>query len=76
MNMLPEIQRINGIGRASILGSRQYAMRIWLKLRPDAGLQHLGRRHHESPGRAERYRLAGPHRAGRRRARRKRWNTC
>ncbi|QKG55386.1 efflux RND transporter permease subunit [Hymenobacter sp. BRD128] len=33
VNMIPEIQRINGIGRASILGSRQYAMRIWL--RPD-----------------------------------------
>jgi hydrophobe/amphiphile efflux-1 (HAE1) family protein len=31
VNMLPEIQRINGVGRASILGSRQYAMRIWLK---------------------------------------------
>ena len=31
VNMLPEIQRIDGIGRASILGSRQYAMRIWLK---------------------------------------------
>ena len=31
VNMLPEIQRINGIGRATILGSRQYAMRIWLK---------------------------------------------
>lgn len=31
VNMLPELQRINGIGQASILGSRQYAMRIWLK---------------------------------------------
>lgn len=31
VNMLPEIQRINGIGRANILGSRQYAMRVWLK---------------------------------------------
>jgi HAE1 family hydrophobic/amphiphilic exporter-1 len=31
VNMIPEIQRIDGIGRASILGSRQYAMRIWLK---------------------------------------------
>ncbi|TDN37449.1 efflux RND transporter permease subunit [Hymenobacter sp. UV11] len=31
VNMIPEIQRITGIGRASILGSRQYAMRIWLK---------------------------------------------
>ena len=29
--MLPELQRITGIGQASILGSRQYAMRIWLK---------------------------------------------
>jgi HAE1 family hydrophobic/amphiphilic exporter-1 len=31
VNMLSELQRINGIGQASILGSRQYAMRIWLK---------------------------------------------
>src|ERR1043166_5815598 len=31
VNMLPELQRINGIGKARILGSRQYAMRIWLK---------------------------------------------
>ncbi len=29
--MIPEIQRINGIARAQILGSRIYAMRIWLK---------------------------------------------
>jgi hydrophobe/amphiphile efflux-1 (HAE1) family protein len=31
VNMLPELQRLGGIGRASILGSRQYAMRVWLK---------------------------------------------
>ncbi|MBX9850520.1 MAG: efflux RND transporter permease subunit [Cytophagaceae bacterium] len=31
VNMIPELQRINGIGQAKILGSRQYAMRIWLK---------------------------------------------
>ncbi|WP_456462214.1 efflux RND transporter permease subunit [Reichenbachiella sp.] len=31
VNMIPEIQRTNGIARAQILGSRQYAMRIWLK---------------------------------------------
>jgi HAE1 family hydrophobic/amphiphilic exporter-1 len=30
INMLPELQRINGIGQAKILGSRQYAMRVWL----------------------------------------------
>ena len=30
VNMIPEIQRINGIGQARILGSRQYAMRVWL----------------------------------------------
>ncbi|GAA4434124.1 efflux RND transporter permease subunit [Ravibacter arvi] len=30
VNMLPELQRISGIGQASMLGSRQYAMRIWL----------------------------------------------
>lgn len=31
VHILPEIQRISGMGRAIILGSRQYAMRIWLK---------------------------------------------
>lgn len=31
VNILPELQRISGMGRAQILGSRQYAMRIWLK---------------------------------------------
>ena len=30
VNMVPELQRINGIGQVRILGSRQYAMRIWL----------------------------------------------
>jgi hydrophobic/amphiphilic exporter-1 (mainly G- bacteria), HAE1 family len=30
INMLSELQRINGIGFAKILGSRQYAMRVWL----------------------------------------------
>ncbi|GAB3012593.1 efflux RND transporter permease subunit [Cyclobacterium sediminis] len=31
VNILPELQRISGMGRATILGSRQYAMRVWLK---------------------------------------------
>jgi HAE1 family hydrophobic/amphiphilic exporter-1 len=29
--IVPELQRINGIARANILGSRKYAMRVWLK---------------------------------------------
>ena len=29
--IIPEIQRINGIASAKILGSRKYAMRVWLK---------------------------------------------
>ncbi|MHC5537051.1 efflux RND transporter permease subunit [Singulisphaera rosea] len=32
VNLLPEIKRIRGVGSATILGSRQYAMRVWLKL--------------------------------------------
>jgi len=28
--ILPELQRINGVGQASILGARRFAMRIWL----------------------------------------------
>ncbi len=31
VNLIPEIKRIKGVASASILGSRQYAMRIWLK---------------------------------------------
>lgn len=31
VKMIPEIQRIKGIARAQILGSRQFAMRVWLK---------------------------------------------
>ncbi|WP_405369528.1 efflux RND transporter permease subunit [Nonlabens sp. Asnod2-A12] len=30
-NVIPEIKRVNGISSAKILGSRQYAMRLWLK---------------------------------------------
>ena len=30
VNVIPEIQRITGIAQASILGARQYAMRVWL----------------------------------------------
>ena len=30
VNMIPELNRINGIARSKILGSRKYAMRIWL----------------------------------------------
>ncbi len=30
INLLPELKRIKGISRAKILGSRQYAMRLWL----------------------------------------------
>ncbi|SHM97697.1 hydrophobic/amphiphilic exporter-1, HAE1 family [Cyclobacterium lianum] len=30
VHILPELQRISGMGRAQILGSRQYAMRVWL----------------------------------------------
>ncbi len=30
VNLLPELQRIKGIAQTTILGSRQYAMRLWL----------------------------------------------
>jgi hydrophobic/amphiphilic exporter-1 (mainly G- bacteria), HAE1 family len=50
INMIPEMQRIKGIGQARILGSRQYAMRIWLKpdrmraynISPDDVMKALG----------------------------------
>jgi HAE1 family hydrophobic/amphiphilic exporter-1 len=30
VHMIPELNRINGVARSQILGSRKYAMRIWL----------------------------------------------
>ncbi|MEO7312978.1 MAG: efflux RND transporter permease subunit [Chitinophagaceae bacterium] len=38
INLLPEIKRVNGVGYADILGTRDYAMRIWLK--PDRMLAY------------------------------------
>ena len=32
VNVVPEIKRVRGIGSANILGSRAYAMRVWLNL--------------------------------------------
>ena len=32
VNIVPEIKRVRGIGSANILGSRAYAMRVWLNL--------------------------------------------
>jgi HAE1 family hydrophobic/amphiphilic exporter-1 len=31
INLIPELSRIPGVGSAKILGTRQYAMRVWLK---------------------------------------------
>lgn len=31
VNIIPEVARLKGVGAAKILGSRQYAMRVWLK---------------------------------------------
>lgn len=50
VNMIPELQRIKGIGQARILGSRQYAMRVWLNpermraysVSPDEVMEALG----------------------------------
>ncbi len=34
INLIPQIQRVTGVGDASVFGAKQYSMRIWLK--PDA----------------------------------------
>ena len=31
INLLPQIQRVNGVGEAMVFGAKDYAMRIWLK---------------------------------------------
>jgi hydrophobic/amphiphilic exporter-1 (mainly G- bacteria), HAE1 family len=42
VNILAELRRIKGMGRAQILGSRQYAMRL-VKARQNEGLQYFYR---------------------------------
>ncbi|HKJ42503.1 MAG TPA: efflux RND transporter permease subunit [Sunxiuqinia sp.] len=31
INLLPQVQRVNGVGEAMVFGSKDYSMRIWLK---------------------------------------------
>ncbi|MEB8345245.1 efflux RND transporter permease subunit [Flavobacteriaceae bacterium KMM 6898] len=31
INVIPELQRVNGVGEVSVFGGKDYAMRIWLK---------------------------------------------
>lgn len=31
INIIPELQRVNGVGNVSVFGAKDYAMRIWLK---------------------------------------------
>jgi HAE1 family hydrophobic/amphiphilic exporter-1 len=31
INIIPEIQRVPGVGQATVFGARDYSMRIWLK---------------------------------------------
>lgn len=31
INLLPQIQRVNGVGEANVFGGKDYSMRIWLK---------------------------------------------
>ena len=31
INLLPQIQRVNGVGEALVFGGKDYSMRIWLK---------------------------------------------
>jgi HAE1 family hydrophobic/amphiphilic exporter-1 len=38
LNVIPELKRIKGVGYSSLLGAKQYAMRIWLK--PDKMLTY------------------------------------
>ena len=38
INLLPQIQRVNGVGEAMVFGAKDYSMRIWLK--PDIMASH------------------------------------
>lgn len=38
INLLPQIQRVSGVGEAMVFGSKDYSMRIWLK--PDVMMAH------------------------------------
>ncbi len=53
VNLLPEIKRVRGIGTATILGSRMYAMRVLLNLDRMRAYNRVLRRRHEGPGKTE-----------------------
>ena len=76
VNILNEIKRIPGVGRATILGNRAYAMRVELDLEPHARLQGRCRRRHEGARRTEHDRFARTTRPGDRHRRRKPSSTC
>src|SRR5690606_8463015 len=38
INLVPQVQRVTGVGNAMVFGSRDYSMRIWLK--PDVMAQY------------------------------------
>ncbi len=31
INIIPELQRVNGVGQAVVFGLKDYAVRVWLK---------------------------------------------
>lgn len=45
VNLLPELSRIKGISQTRILGSRQYAMRIWMNPDRMRAYSEIGRAH-------------------------------
>lgn len=74
VNLLPELSRIKGIARTNILGSRQYAMRLWLN--PDR-MRAYNVSTEEVMKAIDEQSVIGPGALVRRPARhRKRWSTC
>ena len=63
VKMIPEIQRIKGVARAQILGSRRYAMRVWLNPDRMRAYNISVEEVMEALGRAKYYRPSGPVRA-------------
>ena len=42
INILQELKRIDGVGRAEIMGQKEYSMRVWLDPQKNAFVQHIG----------------------------------
>ncbi|WP_435524993.1 efflux RND transporter permease subunit [Chryseobacterium indoltheticum] len=47
INVIPNLQRINGVGEANVFGGKNYSMRVWLGSRKISSLRNYSNRSYQ-----------------------------